>query len=427
MKNINSETKLALVLSGGGARGAYEAGVLHYLRSQAEFDPVFGRKFDVITGSSVGAINACFMASTAHNISYQAQHIYQMWFNLKQENVYKRDVTSLAKLMSRSFSAILRNLFRKNATMREFKFNQKHFRGLFNTEPLGEYLSQTMPWKQIQVNIANGLLDALCITTTQVLSGNVELFIEKRKSLSYTGHYTWHDTKIEYEHALASAAIPLLFPTVKINSHNYMDGGLRQNTPMSPAIQLHADKILVIGTQGFNKNQKAVLSQKPEAIASVVPVPSLGQVLGKLLNAIFLDKLDYDIEQMHRINRIIEWGESCYGSDFMDRINTHLRNESITGDIANRGLKRLSALEIYPSQDIRDIFSECVDQKDFFKNELSSFEKTLLKFLDVDLNTGKDFLSYIMFYPKYLQRLLNLGVEDAKAKHDELRAFLDFH
>ena len=419
-----AQKKLALVLSGGGARGAYEAGVLHYIRSQAEFDPVFARNFDIVTGSSVGAINACFMAATAHNIKYQAKHIFEIWKSLKQENVYKRDVSTLAKLMMRSFSAITRNLFRRHNSIREFHIEQKHFRGLFNTQPLGEYMASVVPWKQIQLNIENGLLDALCITATQVLSGGVELFIQKRKDISYTGNYTWHETKIEHHHALASSAIPLVFPTIKIHSHDYMDGGLRLNTPMSPAIQLHADKILVISPHDRTKAASTTSAALPDNLFSYVPAPSLGLVFGKLLNSIFLDKLDYDIEQMQRINRIIDWGESCFGDDFMTQVNSFLKQQSITGDIANRGLKRLEVLEIYPSQDIREIFAASVDRNDFFKNELSSFEKTLLKVLDVDLSTGKDFLSYIMFHPQYLSRLLDLGFADAKARHEDIRAFL---
>ena len=433
------------MLSGGGARGAYEAGVLHYLRSQAETDPVFARRFDIITGASVGAINACFMASTAHNVKYQARRIFEIWRELKQENIYKRDVSTLAKFMSRSLTAIVRNLFRKQGSIREFHNNQKHFTGLFNTAPLFQFLQNVIPWKQIPLNLEQGCLDALCLSTTQVTSGNIELFIEKKNSITYTGHYVWHDTKIAAAHAIASAAIPLIFPTVKIGNFHYMDGGLRQNTPLSPAIQLHADKILVIGPHDRTESalpshdKKVKLKWRLESYladaaknqidnaeiqTAAEADPSLGLVFGKVLNSIFLDKLDYDIEQMERINRIIEWGEGRFGKTFLNEINQHIAEKNITGDIANRGLKRLEVLEISPSTDIRTIFAESVDRKDFFKTELTSFEKTLLKILDVDLSTGKDFLSFILFYPQYLEKLLELGYNDAKARHEDLRKFL---
>ncbi len=443
----DSSKKFALVLSGGGARGAYEAGVLHYLRSQAENDHVFARRFDIITGASVGAINACFMAATAHNVKYQARRIFEIWRELRQENIYKRDVSTLAKLMGRSLSAIVRNLFRKQGHMREFPGNQKHFTGLFNTAPLFQFLQSVIPWKQIPLNVEQGFLDALCLSATQSQSGNIELFIEKRQDVSYTGHYVWHDARIGAAHAIASAAIPLIFPTVKIGQHHYMDGGLRQNTPMSPAIQLHADKLLVIGPHDRTESALPVHDKKakrkgrlesyltdtaksqaaasePAAAAATDADPSLGQVFGKVLNSIFLDKLDYDVEQMERINRIIEWGEGRYGKDFLHEINRHIAEKNITGDIANRGLKRLEVLEISPTTDIRKIFAESVDRKDFFKTELTSFEKTLLKILDVDLSTGKDFLSFILFYPQYLEKLLELGYNDAKARHEDLHKFL---
>lgn len=422
---MDSSKKLALVLSGGGARGAYEAGVLHYISSQKLLKSDFGKNFDVITGSSVGAINACFMAATAHNLKYQSSKIYDIWKNLKQENVYKRDVATLAQMFGRSVSGVFKNLFRRVDNTKHAHDPSKHFRGLFNTTPLKKFITNVIPWKQITLNLNQNLFDALCITSTQVASGLPELFIEKRPNFSYTGHYIWHDIKIDYKHALASAAIPIVFPTVKIGSQDYMDGGLRLNTPMSPAIQLHADKILAIGPQDPSQGatERSENGQKVDFLKRT-PAPSLGSVFGKLLNSIFLDKLDYDIEQMERINRIIQWGEECYGKDFLDKINAHIRDNNITGDIANRGLKRLEVLEIYPSEDIRKIFVSSVQKSDFFKNDLTSFEKILLKLLDVDLSTGQDFLSYIMFYPEYISKLIELGYEDAKSQHDTIHEFL---
>lgn len=418
----NSQKKFALVMSGGGARGAYEAGVLHYIRSEALKDSTFARQFSVYCGSSVGAINASFMAATAHNLKYQARRCYEIWTTLKQENVYKRDVGTLAALMGRSFTSIVKNLFKSSAAIEEPDQNQQHFRGFFNTAPLLKFIQDVVPWKQISVNMNHGLLDSLCITTTQVATGNLELFIEKRPEIAYTGKHIHHNTKIEYIHALASGALPLVFPTVKIGHHYYMDGSLRLNTPMSPAIQLHADKILVIGAhnpiEGTSEDKVA-----QRAFYRYDPPPSLGSVFGKVMNAMFFDKIDYDMEQMERINRIIEWGEECYGPEFLDRINTHTRSLDAKGDIASRGLKKLEALEIYPSISLQEIFYDTIQKVSFFQNELTSFERTLLKFLDVDLNSGKDFLSYIMFYPEYLQKMVELGFEDAKAQRDKIGNF----
>jgi NTE family protein len=220
---------------------------------------------------------------------------------------------------------------------------------------------------------------------------------------------------------MASAALPFIFPTVRINRQHYIDGGLRLNTPMSPAIQLGAQKLLVIG---MHHESEKVDTPGHELFTNIEAPPSLGNMIGKVLNSIFLDKLDYDIEQMTRINRLVEWGEGCYGADFVQRINEYLLRNGIRGDIANRGLKKLEVLKIFPSKDIRDIFSDATDQGRAFVKSLAKSEKFLLKLLDVDLITSKDFLSFIIFYPKYIQMLLDLGFEDARSHHDKLVEFL---
>ena len=149
----------------------------------------------------------------------------------------------------------------------------------------------------------------------------------------------------------------------------------------------------------------------------------MGQVLGRVMNSIFLDRIQYDIEQLERINRVIDWGEHLYGKKFLGDLNAMLHRKKIRGDIANRGLKRLKVLRIRPSEDIGELFSHC------FRRErdlnFSSFEKFLVRFLDVDPSGGIDFLSYISFLPEYLKTLLDLGFEDARRHHNELKDFLE--
>lgn len=419
----HKKSKYGLVLSGGGARGAYEAGVLHFIRT--EFARLYGKHipFDILCGSSVGAINACYLASSAHDLTFQGNRIYEVWNNLKQEDVYRRDIFNFAKFISRSASGILRNLFYKNdeKAAKNLK-NRKHFKGFLDTKPLIPFLQNHISWKQISLNIKNNLLDAVSVTMTNVLTGKLELFIEKHPDTAYTGHYTWHDTKLEYYHAMASSAIPLIFPSVKVGPYYYMDGGVRANTPMSPAIQLGADKILVIGLHAEEESAEAHDHQFG-MVKKNIPPPTMGTMVGKILSSIFLDKLDYDIEQMNRINRIIDWAEGCYGKDFLDKINRYLEKKRITGDVANRGLKKLSAMKIFPSVDVRDIFYDCVEKSNFFKKQLKSYERYMLRLMDVDLNSSTDFLSFIMFYPDYLHKLLELGYEDAKSHAEQLAEF----
>lgn len=413
---------LALVLSGGGARGAYEAGVLHYIRTMMPDEVSKRKRFDIICGSSIGAINACHLAATSHDLIYQGRRIYQLWQDVKQDSIYRRDVLSFFSLLSRSFFGISRNLFSSVNDDAVPTNHKKHFKGLLDTSPLIPFLNKNVPWKQISVNINNGLLKALSITGTNVYTGKPELFVEKHPDVTYTGRYVLHDTKIEAHHAMASAALPMIFKSVPVKGQYYMDGSLRMNTPMSPAIQLGAERILVIGLHHRDEiNMSPVMPQ--ENRVSREP-PSIGLMLGKILSSIFLDKLDYDLEQMGRINRVIDWGKGCFGDDFLDRINRYLALNNINGDIATRGLKKLSAFSVFPSQDIRSIFAECIEGQQFFSTKLNRFERTLLKVLDVDLHSGVDFLSFITFHPIYIKRLLELGFEDARSQHDQILAYL---
>lgn len=418
---------LALVMSGGGARGAYEAGVIHYIRTQLPKQISQQRRFDILCGSSVGAINACFLASSSHDLAHQGNQIYNIWRDLRQESVYKRDVMTFAKLFFRSFFGVTRNIFSRLKEDAEQDLYKKHFSGLLDTSPFVPFLKDHISWGQISFNIQNGLTQALCLAATNARTGHPELFIEKNSSLPYTGTYKYHETKIEHQHVMASSALPILFPAVNLHGEYYMDGGLRMNTPMSPAIQLGADRILVVGMhhkKKFNSNNDVEESDLLPNLQS--HHPSVGQLMGKLMSSIFLDSLSNDLEQMWRINRLIEWSEKVYGPEYLSKINDFLKNQNnhSGGDIANRGLKKLEAFQIFPSVDIRELFLECVEGQNFFQKRLTTFERFLLKILDVDLKSGKDFLSYITFNPLYLQRLLELGFEDAKAKHDELVEFM---
>lgn len=416
--------KLALVLSGGGARGAYEAGVIHYIRTMLPKEIGEKRGFNILCGSSVGAINICLVASTAHDLRHQGRHSYELWRRLQQSDIYQRDVWSFIKFLSHSAASISKNLLSKKYGEGGLLAHH-NFRGILNTAPLIPFLKKNVSWQQISVNLKNRCIDAISITATNIVTGKLELFIEKRADLPYTGRYLYHDTKIEVFHAMASSAIPLIFPAVRIKKNYYMDGGVRMNTPMSPAIQLGAEKILVIGIHHQKEGPEYAEPEKLHEHYTITGAePSMGDMIGKILNSLFLDKLDYDIEQLNRINRIITWAEECYGADFVPKINDYLLEKRLKGDIASRGLKKLSVMKIFPSQDLREVFRESIEKTQFFKKNLTRLEKTLLKILDVDLNTGKDFLSFIMFYPEYLHRLLELGFEDARSNHDKLIEFL---
>lgn len=418
-----SQKKRAIVLSGGGARGAYQAGIIHYLRSQLPPHIAHRCNFDILCGSSVGAINVCFMAASSHNLEYQGKQAYEMWANLQQGNIYLRDVGTLTGLMKRTMFGVISNIFRrKRGTSMSERFKARRFRGLLDTSPFPYFLKRNIPWKQIRLNIQNGLTKAVSVTATNVHTGKMELFVDKHESIRYTGRHPVHFMPIEPRHAMASSAIPVLFPAVRIRRNYYSDGGLRQNTPLSPAIQLGADKALVIGLH----HRSEIAAETEETFATEFDYPpTLGELMGHVLKSLFVDRLDYDLEQTSRINQIIDIGYQAFGEDFLKRINAQLHRPESPRDINARGLKSLSIMSIFPSRDIRQIFIESVMDPLFVKKNLSYFERTLLSALDVDLNEGSDFLSFILFVPSYINRLLDLGYEDARAKHDQLIEFFE--
>lgn len=405
-----SPDRLALVLSGGGARGAYEAGVIHYIRTMLP-KKIRGRAFDIHCGASVGAINTSFIAATAHAPDRQGTEIHRLWEQVREENIYRRDKRALWEFITRTGSGMVLNLFRSGR-------KSLHFTGFLDTSPFLPFIQNVIPWEMISKNIHSGLIKAVSICATNVFTGRMELFVEKDPGTEYTGDYLTHFTPVQPVHAMASAAIPIIFPTVLVDGIAYTDGGLRLNTPMSPAIQLGADSILVIGLHHRSKPGEKIPSHGEKG----KPAP-LGQVLGRVMNSIFLDRIQYDIEQLERINRVIDWGETVYGRDFLGKMNGMLERKKIRGDIASRGLKRLNVLRIRPSEDIGELFSHCYRKgRD---RHFTSFEKFLVRFLDIDPVAGIDFLSYIVFMPEYLKKLLELGFEDARHHHQQLKEFLE--
>ncbi len=398
----------ALILSGGGARGAYEAGILHYIRTM--LPPKNRRRnIDIICGSSVGAINSSYLASMAHQVDRQGDEIRHLWENLRSDNIYRRDTRALWGFLSSAGRGLIWNVFRKK--------KENHFHGFLDTSPFLPFIESIIPWPMISKNIRAGLIKALSIVATNVFTGRMELFIEKHPSVEYTGDYIHHLVPIQPIHAKASAAIPIVFPSVLVDGVAYTDGGLRLNTPMSPAIHLGADSMLVIGL-----HHRAKPGEKIPFHGMRGHLPALGQVLGRVMNSIFLDRTQYDLEQLERINRIVDWGEMIYGKDFLKDLNAALHRKNIRGDIANRGLKRLRVLRIRPSEDIGELFSHSYRRGHV---NLSSFEKFLVRILDIDQTGGIDFLSYISFFPEYLKKLLELGFEDARRHHTPLKEFLE--
>lgn len=406
-------SKLALVLSAGGARGAYEAGVLHYVRTGLP-KKIAARNFQIYCGTSVGAINTLGMVALAHDPLTQSKWLKHMWFHLKQDNIYRRDISAASHLLGSTFGSLLKNLFTFNP-FQIHKGKEHPFESFLDTAPLKKYLEINIPWEKLHDNISHGPVDAVAINVTNLTNGRNELFLSKKKEIPYKGNYIHHDGPIKPEHILASAAIPIIFPPQKIGKSYYADGGLRLFTPMSPAIQLGADRVLVVGLRKRVLPHHTYLGRSRGDKST----PTIPQQLGRMLNGLFLDRIEFDMEQLARINAMIEAGEKVYGKDYMTKMNRQMKKTHSELDIGMRGVRKIQGLEIQPSRFINEIFLECFEskEKDF---KFSALEKMLIRFLDIDPASGSDLLSYLIFSPHYIREIFELGYQDAKSRRKDL-------
>ncbi len=370
-----NKSKIALMLPGGGARGSYQVGVM---KGIMELLPKNKAPFPIITGTSAGAINAVVLASYADDIKYGTHRLEKFWMTLHCPDVYRTDGWMIAKTMAK----VLGSMFFG-------KLGVKAPRSLLDNEPLFHYLSKTMHLSQIQECIEKGSLDGLAITASSYDTSVAKSFFQAKESIN-----AWNRTrriglpqKIGVEHILASAALPFLFPAQLIGKEYYGDGGLRMSAPLSPAIHLGAEKILVIGTR----------DESPIPTPTEVPeYPSMGELGGYMLDTIFMDTLMADLSRLRRINRTL------------DLISEENRSKT--------QLQKLETLIIKPSVDVREITKE-------HAKDIPAPVRRLLKAIG---GWGKEWRmpSYLLFEPGYTKALIELGYQDALAQEEKIKAFM---
>jgi NTE family protein len=393
------------VLSGGGSRGAYEAGIIDYIRT--DLARKMGRQvpIDIITGTSVGAINAAFMAATQDDPATQSRRITDAWRELRLEE--------LIGMRPKHLWRMVKTMFGNPPAPEPGSFR---YGGLLETSGLEKFVIHHIPWRGIERNLRNGALHALSVSATHVGTGHTVVFLSSAEPVPrewsrdpFVRHRAAH---IGPRHVLASAAIPLLFPAVKIGEEYFTDGGLRQNTPMSPAIRLGADRLLLVSLRHVSAAPRELQQERVEAY----PKPLF--MVGKALNALLLDHTEYDLDRMQRLNHILEAGENAFGARFQEVMNREL--------IRLRGapLRRIDAVHIRPSADIGMMAAE------FARKGLTNVQGTVARRLIRQLSEGEaahesDFLSYLLFDGNWAAQLIELGRRDAATKEDELIKLFD--
>ena len=375
---------LGLVLTGGGARAAYQVGALRALAEIADFERT---PFRVLTGVSAGAINAAYLAARADDFRAATRSLWDMWHRIDSADVYRSDARNLAVIGTRW----LRDLGLGGV------LGAGNINYLLDTSPLRGFLRDQLPLDAVAGHIASGRLRGVAVTATNYVSGAAVTFFEGAPDIA-----AWSRSarlglraRLRLEHVLASAAIPVFFAPVAIDGVPYGDGCVRMTAPTSPAIHLGADKIIAIGIRYFRSGEQT------EQMNDAAPVDrvALADIAGVLLNAVFLDSLESDLELLERINQTLAFV----------RPDDHAR-------LPER-LKPIPALALRPSQDLGRL---AADQYDNFPRML----RYLLRGIGATGASGWDLLSYLAFEPGYIDRLLELGHRDTLARKDEILAFL---
>jgi len=375
------QPKTGLVLTGGGARAAYQVGVLKAI-SKLVLKSHCGNPFPIIAGTSAGAINATVIASYAHAPAIGIRSLEKVWQNFSVDQVFRSDIRGVLKNTVRWTKSVFIRDYHKTRQL-----------SLLNNNPLKKLLDRVIHYPNIKKAIDAKHLDALCITASGYSSGQSVSFFQAKDGIEGWKRHRRVGCRSEIvrKHLIASSAIPLVFPAVRINREFFGDGSVRFLSPLSPAIHLGADRILVVGVDPIR--------QELERHSNEPFYPSMADIAGHVLDSVFIDSLDSDMERIARINKMLR----LIPKDI-------LQQES--------KLKPIKTLSISPSKDLSELSGK------HFK-ELPSIVKFFFRRIGIDGDEGSTVLSYLLFEKAYTQELLDLGFSDAMAMKDEIFEFFE--
>ena len=372
-----AKPRAGLVLTGGGARAAYQVGVVKAVRDVLG-NPV-KNPFPILCGTSAGAINAATLAAHADDFTRAVAQLLEVWEHMRCELVYRTDFASILRSGARWLSSLML-LSRHNPV------------SLLDNAPLREMLDKGLPFARIQEHIDSGALYAVCVTASGYTSGQSVSFFQGGSGLE-----GWERNQrigaavvLQQDYLLASASLPFIFPAVKLHREYFGDGSMRQIAPVSPALHLGADRVLIVGT-GRQSNIE-------QARARSNVYPSLAQIAGHALNSIFLDSLMVDIERLERINRTV-------GLIPRDK----LEDSNIT-------LRPVKVLFITPSQPIERLAAR-------FIHDLPRSVRFILRPTGALARSGSNLASYLLFEESFCRALIDLGYQDTMAREAEVKEF----
>lgn len=394
-----------IVLSGGGARGAYEAGVVAGIVEVLARRPRARAPFDVFTGTSVGAINAAWLAAHADRSDMQVEGLLAHWRALELSKHLSLD--PLRFVLGPTLGARLARLRGEG--------DERWGRSLLDPRALEELVETGLPYQRLHDNVDRGVVRALVVAALEIATGRTTMFSELADGTELKPprdpRRVVVPARIEARHVLASAAIPLLFPSRRIGRSYYCDGGVRFNTPIAPALRCGAKRLVVISLLYPNASFLAPGSE--EAVAHEHAYPSPVFLLGKVLNALLLDPVRYDLQVLDGFNTLIGTLEETLDPHELERVREVITNA--------RGVpyERVDTLVFRPSADIGRMAHDHAHRARM--GTLSTLLVARLADLGEDLEA--DLLSFVLFDGEFAGALIELGRKDALARADEIEAF----
>lgn len=382
LAEVTSDAKgeIAVMLTGGGARAAYQVGLIKGIATHFPH-----LKLKIITGVSAGAINAIYLAARPGSLIEKARNLERMWCELNCDSIYQFDWKTFVPFRS----ALASLMPKKN------RFTKARPRALVDTTPLRNLLCRVLnvlpgqPVPGIEENIRDGEISSLALMTLDYTTGQTVRWVQGRTFDLHEGpNRRVARTHFTVEHVLASAALPFVFPAVRVGNAWHGDGGIRLAAPLSPAVHLGAHRVIAMST-GYQRTPAEA------AMPVVSGYPPAAQILGQLVNAIFLDVIDEDVARMERMNELLR------------KMAPHERD----------GLKPIDLLVLRPTVDLGKLAGE-------YERYLPRKLKLLFRALGAKETDSPDFMSYLMFEPSYMRRIIEIGEADVDARLDDIRVFL---